>query len=493
MFWLSLEKLLIKLYDYLKDRLSSKPIPSSSDLYLGEARKLYYRDKNEKLFLPSDIRTKHIFLLGGTGMGKTSLIDHLIRQDLVHKNGFMLLEPHGDISQSVIRFISSLWAGQDRKGKIETARQTIIVEPFNLNAVIGFNPLQVEEDAPIYPCILELTQVFKDKWQDMWGPRMAELLRATLVVLCEHRLTLLEGPPLLTNTRFRNSLLENLENQEVKDYFLFRYNRLREWDKIKYREPVLNKLTELLTDKNIKYTIGQTTRGSLNIREVMDQGKYLILNLSKGRLKLNSLLLGGLFLAKAQMCALSRTDISFEKRKFFSIYIDEFQNFLSQDEAGDVEVLLSEARKYGLSLILANQNISQLNQKLLGTILGNINTLISFRLSHKDAVSIAPEIEPSEKDKLIKDLTNLKVGQAYLKIKGEPARLVQFPYPAAPQVDPKTVKAFRDYSSLFHSRGYREIEREIRERHNRLGIGAAENNVQPAAGNSQRDEGQNGW
>ena len=240
----------------------------------------------------------------------------------------MLLEPHGDISQSVIRFISSLWAGQDRKGKIETARQTIIVEPFNLNAVIGFNPLQVEEGASLYPCVLELIQVFKDKWQDMWGPRMAELLRATFVVLCEHRLTLLEGPPLLTNTRFRNSLLENLENQEVKDYFLFRYNRLREWDKIKYREPVLNKLTELLTDKNIKYTIGQTTRGSLNIREIMDQGKYLILNLSKGRLKLNSLLLGGLFLAKAQMCALSRTDISFEKRRFFSIYIDEFQNFL---------------------------------------------------------------------------------------------------------------------------------------------------------------------
>ena len=491
---ISLEKLLIKIFDYLKDRLSSKPIPSDSDLYLGEAQKLYYRDKNEKLFLSPEIRAKHLYLIGGTGMGKTSFIEHCLRQDILQGQGFCLLEPHGDLCQNIIRFLASLWAKQDRKGKAEIARRTIIVEPFNPEAIVSFNPLEVSENTLIYPCILELTQVFKDKWKDMWGPRMAELLRATLVVLSKNQLTLVEGPRLLTDTRFRNSLIENLENREVRDYFTYRYNRLREWDKVKYREPVLNKLTEFLTDKNVRYTIGRT-KSSFNFRRCMDEGKWIILNFSKGRLKINSLLLGGLFLAKLQTAGLSRTDIPFEQRHPFYIYLDEFQNFIAQDEAGDIETLLSESRKYRLILILAHQNIAQLNQKLLGAILGNVNALLSFRLSRKDALTIAPEIEPSEKDKLIGELVNLKVGQAEIKIKGEPARLAQLPYPLAPQIDSKTIKDFKDYSAFFHASSSQEIENEIQERHQRLEI-APDNNVRNNRRNTGRDirqEGQNEW
>lgn len=495
MFWITLEKLLIKIYDYFKDKLSQEPSPSDSDLYLGEAQKLYYRDRNEKLFLSPEIRAKHLYLLGGTGTGKTTLLQHFLRQDVIQNQGFMLLEPHSDLCESLIRFLASVWARQDRKRKIETARRTIIVEPFNINAIIPFNPLEVPDGASVYPCVLELTQVFKDKWEDMWGPRMAELLRATLVVLAENRLSLLEGPPLLTDTRLRNSLIEDLENQEVKDYFIYRYNRLREWDKVKYREPVLNKLTEFLTDQNIRCTIG-ATRNSLDFRRAMDQGQWLILNASKGRLKINSLLLGGLFLAKAQLACLSRTDIPFEQRRFFTVFIDEFQNFLSQDEAGDIETLLSESRKYGLSLILAHQNLSQLNQKLLGTILGNVGTLICFRLSHKDANVIAPEIDPKDKGRLVEELINLKVGQAYLKVKGEPSRLVQLPFPPSPQIDSKTIKDFRDYSALFHSRSSQEIEREIQERHERLRINPSRTNrrnPEIRTGESNNGEGQNEW
>ena len=178
MLWLTLEKLLIKLYDYLKDKLSSMPVPSDSDLYLGETQKLYYRDKNEKLFVSPQVRAKHLYLFGGTGMGKTSLIENFIRQDVAQGQGFCVIEPHGDLCENLIRFLASLWARQDRKGKIEIARRTIIIEPFNLNAIISFNPLEVPENAPVYPCVLELMQVFKDKWEDMWGPRMAELLRS---------------------------------------------------------------------------------------------------------------------------------------------------------------------------------------------------------------------------------------------------------------------------------------------------------------------------
>lgn len=489
MFLMGLEKLLIKIYDSLREKLSQEPVPSDANLYLGESQKLYHRDKNERLFISPEARAKHLYLIGGTGMGKTTLIENFVRQDVIEGRGFVSIEPHGDVSESIARFIASLWAQRDRKGKIGIAKRTVIVEPFNLNAIVGFNPLEVSENASVYPCVLELTQAFKAKWQDMWGPRMAELLRATLVVLVEKKLTLVEAPMLLTNTRFRNSLIEDLENQEVKDYFIYRYNRLREWDKVKYREPVLNKITEFLTDKSIRYTIGQTG-SSLNFRQLMDESKWVILNLCKGKLKLNSLLLGGLFLAKLQMAGLSRADIPFERRRPFYIYLDEFQNFISQDEAGDIETLLSEARKYGLSLILAHQNISQLNQKLLGTILGNVGTVVSFRLSYKDAAAIAPEINPEEKDKLIKDLINLKVGEVYLKIKGEPARLTRLPFPLPPRVDAKIIKDFKDYSALFHSRSYQEIEREIQERHQRLGIRTLgrENRRTPIS-----QEGQDGW
>ncbi len=487
MLWTSSEKLLIKFYDYAKDKLSQESVPASSDLYMGETQKLYYRDQNEKLFLSTEHRAKHLFLIGGTGMGKTSLIEHFIRRGIMQRQPFVLLEPHGDLSQNVVRFIASVWASQDRKGKVETAKKTIIVEPFNLGSIVPFNPLEVPEGVSVYPCVLELTQVFKQKWQDMWGPRLAEILRATLVVLAENRLTLLEAPMLLADARFRNSLLENLQNQEVKEYFVFRYNRLRRADQIKYTESTNNKLTEFLTDQNIRYSIGAATN-SLNFRRVMDEGQWLILNVAKGYLRINSLLLGGLFLAKTELSALSRADIPFEQRRFFTVFIDEFQNFLSQDEAGDVETLLSEARKYRLNLVLANQNVSQLNPKLLGTILGNVGTLVCFRLSHKDANIIAPEIEPQDKGKLIEELMNLKVGQAYLKIKGEPARLVHLPFPQPPQIDSQTIKNFRDYSALFHSRSSQEIEREIQERWQRLGINASRN-PRPAGGNNPRDPG----
>lgn len=498
---LDLEKIIIKVYDILKVRFTPTPIPLASDLYLGQTQRLYHRDINEKLFLTSEARAKHIYLIGGTGSGKTTLIKHLIREDIQHGNGFALLEPHSDLCDSVISFIASVWADKRQNDKEAIAKRTILVEPFNSQAIVPFNPLEVSENNPVYPCILELVQVFKQRWADSWGPRMAELLRASLVALAENNLTLLECPSLLVNTRFRNSLLENLQNEEIKEYFLYRYNKLREWDKVKYREPVLNKILEFLTDKNIRYTLG-LTKSSVNFREAMDESKWLILNFAKGRLKSNALLLGGLFLAKLQMASLSRVNLPFERRKPFAIYLDEFQNFISQEEGGDVETLLSECRKYGLSLTMAHQNLSQMNQKLLGSILANVNVIVSFRLSRKDAMVIAPEIDPENKDRLISELINLQVGEAYIKVKGKPSRLAQLPYPEVPHVDETIVEEFKRHCASFHARSAEEIEREIQERHQRLGLKQARKRNQEEAGRTRveetseednEEEGQNEW
>lgn len=464
-----LEKCLIKFYDSARRTFSAEQITVQNHLYLGQTQKLYHRDINEKLFLAPEARAKHIYLIGGTGSGKTTLIKHLIREDIQHGNGFALLEPHSDLCDSVVSFIASLWADKGQNDKEAIAKRTILVEPFNSQAVVSFNPLEISADNPVYPCILELVQVFKQRWEDSWGPRMAELLRASLVALAENGLTLLECPSLLVNTRFRNSLLDSLQNEEIKEYFLNRYNKLREWDKVKYREPVLNKVLEFLTDKSIRHTLG-LSKSSINFLEVMNESKWLILNFAKGRLKSNALLLGGLFLAKLQMASLSRVNLPFERRMPFAIYLDEFQNFISQEEGGDVETLLSECRKYGLSLVMAHQNLSQMNQKLLGSILGNVNVIVSFRLSRKDAMTIAPEIDPQDKDRLINELINLKVGQAYVKVKGEPARLAQLPYPEVPQINETVIEEFKIHTASFHARSAEDIEKEIQERHQRIGL-----------------------
>ncbi|MDD5491199.1 MAG: type IV secretion system DNA-binding domain-containing protein [bacterium] len=496
-----LEKLLINIYDYAREKIAKKPTFSSADLPLGEAQKLYQRDKSEKLYLTPDKRAKHLYLIGASGSGKTTLIDNFIRDDVLRGRGFCLLEPHGDLSENVSKFLAAFWSRQNNRDKQRISRKTVLIEPFNPEAVVSFNPLEVLENNQVYPNILELVQVFKQRWEDCWGPRMSELLRASLVTLAENKLTLLECPQLLTNTRFRNSLLDNLENEEIKEYFIQRYNKLREADKTKYREPVLNKVLEFLTDKNIRYAIGQT-KSALNFRQAMDESKWLILNFSKGRLKSNALLLGGLFLAKLQAASLSRVDLAYEKRTAFTIYLDEFQNFINQEEGGDIETMLSESRKYGLSLVMAHQNLGQVDQKLLGAILGNVSTIIVFRISRKDAMTLAPEINPNEKDKLIDELINLKVGQAYIKVKGEPARLAQLPYQGTFHVDETILRAFKKDNAFYHGLRAGEVEREIQERHRKLGLkpAGAQNRIEVKRNRIQRteivtgeEEGQNEW
>jgi hypothetical protein len=274
-------------------------------------------------------------------------------------------------------------------------------------------------------------------------------------------------PILLTNREARDSMVKNLTNEEIKSYWLERYNKLSQGSEIQYREPVLNKITEFLTDENIRYMLGQT-RSTLDFRKAMDEGRWVILNIAKGKLKSNALLLGGLFLAKLQLAALSRADIPFQKRQPFHIVLDEFQNFILAKGDADVEVLLSECRKYRVNLTMAHQNLGQLNSDLLNAILGNINALFCFRLGYRDALTLAPELNPTDKKMLSENLIKLKTGEAYVKIKGKPVRLVKIRLPPSPYVPQKVVDEFKESCLSFSSRPLPEVKKEIEERHHRL-------------------------
>ena len=463
-----LERLAIKIFEAGQKKLFSsnrqKMVPPSS-LYIGRSPKPYNPHEEESVFLSQSEREGHWYIVGGTGTGKTTFIENRIRHDILQNRGCCLLDAHGDLSEKLIKFLASLWQYKEGKQKEGMAKRLILVEPFH-DRITGFNPLEASLGDSVYPCALEMMGVFKKRWPD-FGPRMDELFRTCLVTLGENKLTLLEMPLLLTNKEARGVLVENLTNQEIKAYWLDRYNKLSQGSEVQYREPVLNKITEFLTDENIRYMIGQ--KSTLDFRRAMDEGKWIILNISKGRLKSNALLLGGLFLMKLQLAALSRANISSYQRRPFYTYLDEFQNFINARESGDVETLLSESRKYNLHLAaMAHQNLAQLDNSLLNAILGNANALLCFRLGYKDALTLAPELSPADKKVLSDNLIKLKIGEAYLKIKGKPARLVKIPFPAVPNVHPKVVEEFKKCSLSFSTRPLLEVKKEIEERHRRL-------------------------
>ena len=291
-----LEKLAIKVFEAGQKNLFSsnhqKMVPPSS-LYIGRSPKPYNPHEEESVFLSQSEREGHWYIVGGTGTGKTTFIENRIRHDILQNRGCCLLDAHGDLSEKLIRFLASLWQYKEGKQKEEMARRLILVEPFH-DRITGFNPLEASFGNSVYPCALEMMGVFKRRWD--FGPRMEELFRTCLVTLGENKLTLLEMPLLLTSREARGSLVGNLTNQEIKAYWVDRYNKLSQGSEVQYREPVLNKVTEFLTDENIRYMLGQA-RSTLDFRKAMDEGKWIILNIAKGRLKSNALLLGVLFLS----------------------------------------------------------------------------------------------------------------------------------------------------------------------------------------------------
>jgi hypothetical protein len=437
-----------------KDFLNSGPL-------LGLAQHPYDPGKREKVFFPERDRLKHIYILGSTGSGKTKLIESFIRQDILGGQGFALIDAHGDLSQNILKYLAYLASGEDSLSFLEClSEKLILIEPFNPQAAIGFNPLEANEKTSPFSISAEFMGIFKKIWQDAhWGPRMEELLRNAFITLSESGLTLLEAVPLLTNAAFREKLVQSLGHGEVKDYWVFRYGSLSDRMQAQYREPVLNRLSVFTADPSVRLMIGQA-KSSLDFRKIMDEGKWLIINLSKGHLRENLYLLGALFVAKLKLSAMSRVDLPENARLPFTVYVDEFQNFIGED----FETILSEARKYGLSLCLAHQNLNQVDLRLRASILGNVATQIFFRLSHHDASALSAELDPREKPLIERRLIDFRVGQAYLKRKGEKPRLLRTMHVPEVKDCGQLIPMIKDLSLANYARPKKEVEEEIERR-----------------------------
>ena len=327
-------------------------------------------------------RLIHMYVVGATGSGKTKFLESLIRQDIDSRQGCGIIDPHGDLIDDLCAYlaVSGLKQGEEflREG-------IVLIDMTNPHSTVAFNPIEQLPGIPAGEQAAELISSFRRIWADSWGVRMEDLLRNSLIALSEAQLSLVSLPRFLTDTTFRKSATVHLSHPIARDYFE-RFERLSDRNRLTWAEPVLNKINALLANDRVRQLLA-APHSTVNLREVMDSGKILLVKLDKGRLKDSADLIGSLLLSKLQLAAFSRSDIPAWQRRPFYLYVDEFQNFAS----ASFGVLLSEARKYGLSLVMAHQTLAQVPGEIQSLILGNIGVQVVFRVNRSDAEKLAKE------------------------------------------------------------------------------------------------------
>lgn len=344
-------------------------------------------------------RRAHTYIIGKTGTGKSTLLQTLIADDLSKGQGFALLDPHGDLIKSVRELIPE-----------ELADRVVDFDVSDPLTPYGFNPLgfMAAENRPL--AASGLVQVFKHLWIDSWGPRLEYILRNCLLSLLDFpNAKFTDIPKLLSDRTFRANVLKFIRNEEIREFWINEYEKYPDRFRLESISPIQNKVGAFLSNSVLRRIITEPER-PLNLRRSMDEGKIILVNLAKGRIGEDTAnLLGSLLISRFDLAALSRSDTPEEARRDFVLYLDEFHNFTTQS----LVFMLSELRKYRLSLVLAHQYLSQLEPRIRDAILGNVGTVILFRIGAADAEELAPEFAPTFG---ITDLTNLPNYSIYLRM-----------------------------------------------------------------------------
>ena len=402
-------------------------------------------------------RTEHIAILGKTGQGKSYFLRHLAGQDIRARRGFVFFDLHGDTMPFLLQLIS---VQETRTGR-DLSERLVVIEPGDPEFSIGLNVLEDQESEQSYVQLSEFAAILRARWNlDSLGARTEELLRNALHVLADNHLTLLELAPLLTNAAFRATCLHRVQNTEVLTYFRTRFDPRSEAMQGVYRDAILNKVSGFTTDRRFRHIIGQQ-RSTFSLLEAMDRGRWVILNLDKGRLGEQAATLGSLLLTKLKNALFAR-----RRRQLFTLYCDEIQNLVAYD-AG-VETLLSEARKFGISVVTANQFLEQYPPQIRAAIMA-VGTHIFFQLSSADADKVASALDGGKR--LAETLKNLPKRRLVVKSGSERWHEVLVPSVSQPESDST------DLYNRCRARWARrrtDIEAEIRQRHQRASQRAEE-------------------
>ena len=388
---------------------------------------------NTRVSIPQGKRPEHIAILGKTGQGKSFLLRHLAVQDIQAKRGFVFFDLHGDATP----FLLGVLANEERRTGEDLSSQVVVIEPADREYSVGLNVLERSPGEESFSQIAEFTELLKRHWHlEFFGARTEELLRNSLFALSDNHLTLIELPALVTNAAFRAQCMRNVSNPEVRAYFEGRFNVVSDAMQSVFREAILNKVSGFTSDPRFRHILGQQ-RSTFSLLEAMDRGWFVILNLDKGRLGEQAVTLGSLLLAKLKNALFSRT-----QRRLFSFYCDEIQNLIAFDSG--IDTLLSEARKFGIGIVSANQFLDQYPPHMRSAIFA-IGTHIFFQLSSPDADKVSGALDGGKK--LAEVLKNLPKRHMIIKSGSDHFRQAAVPDVMLPQ------------------NGYADLYRRIRQRY----------------------------
>lgn len=365
--------------------------------------KTNYRNQERTFGIKEDDRRRHMYIIGKTGMGKSNLLENMAIQDIQNGKGICVVDPHGEFAEKIVRAIPS-----------HRINDLVYFNPADMEFPIAFNILESVDEDRKNLVASGMMGVFKKIWPDVWSPRMEYILNNTILALLDYPgSTMLGVSRMMSDSDFRKRVYPKIKDPIVKSFWL---NEFDKWEDRFRKEAVAaiqNKVGQFLSSPIIRHIVGQP-KSTIDMRNIMDEGKILVVNLSKGRIGEDAMrLLGGMVVTKIQLAAMGRVDTPEEERKDFYLYVDEFQNFATESFAN----ILSEARKYRLSLILAHQYINQLifdgNSTVKDAIFGNVGTLVSFRVGADDAEYLEKEFDPVF---LMNDIINLPKYYIYLKL-----------------------------------------------------------------------------
>lgn len=367
---------------------------------LGETS---FRNSSKKFGIKADDRRRHIYIVGKTGVGKSTLLENMVINDIRAGRGLAFLDPHGESAEKILDFIPE-----------ERIDDVIYIDPSDTNFPISFNPLDQVDTEFRHLVASGIMGVFKKIWVDAWSARMEYILNNTLLALLEYPGTTLLGiMRMLNDASYRKTVVENLKDPVIKSFWVNEFARYSQKFETEATAAIQNKVGQFISNPLIRNILGQQ-KSSINIRKIMDEGKILIFNLAKGKMgEDNSALLGAMMITKIQLAAMSRVDVPENQRRDFYLYVDEFQNFATDSFA----TILSEARKYHLCLSVANQYLDQLDEKGKSTvrsaIFGNVGTIVVFRVGAEDGEFLEKEFMP---EFLATDMVNLSKYNMYMKL-----------------------------------------------------------------------------
>jgi type IV secretory pathway TraG/TraD family ATPase VirD4 len=450
----------------IKWLLSKKAPPPinlpSAGLLLGRN---IYRGIETKVYMAREDRRRHMYILGRTGVGKTEMMKYMAVQDITNGEGLCIIDPHGDFIEDVLPHIPK-----------HRAEDVILFDPFDTERPMGLNMLEVTSDSHKDFAVQEMISIFYKLVTDpaMLGPMFEHNMRNAMLTLMadeQHPGTLVEIPRIFTDTEFQKYKVSKLNDPIVRAFWEKEMAKTSDFHKSEMLGYLVSKVGRFVENSMMRNIVGQS-KSSFNFREVMDSGKILLVNLAKGKVgEMNAKLLGLIIVSKIQMAALSRADQPEDERRDFYLYVDEFQNFITDAFSS----ILSEARKYKLNLIIAHQFLAQLQQgagvhgaastDLRDAVFGNAGSMVSFRIGVEDAEIMAKEFAPTFNEF---DLLNVDRYNAFIKLMingtaSKPFNIATYPLPKATVEQRQTAEAIRQLSRLKFGRPRAEVEAEILE------------------------------